>query len=214
MTQLKVQITSLAERHVHLTSFENIINVALMHLLGRNARIQIRQMPTKFAIIRLVSVMAEASRDNDHCLELSLAPIQSLLSIYKTSVNTDTYAFSEGHISENYPKLRGGSARTIFITCLASIINACDALVRTKLMPLIEKTLHDKDLQDFRALILPCMANQVDDQQSYMTQVAPENPLHQSIHWMDLVPQNTMRTPVCVANLERKSSNPRRVCRV
>ncbi|ESU37224.1 Hypothetical protein DHA2_96399 [Giardia duodenalis] len=176
MTQLKVQITSLAERHVHLTSFENIINVALMHLLGRNARIQIRQMPTKFAIIRLVSVMAEASRDNDHCLELSLAPIQSLLSIYKTSVNTDTYAFSEGHISENYPKLRGGSARTIFITCLASIINACDAFVRTKLMPLIEKTLHDKDLQDFRALILPCMANQVDDQQSYMTQVAPENP--------------------------------------
>ncbi|EFO64769.1 Spindle pole body protein, putative [Giardia lamblia P15] len=176
MTQLKVQITSLAERHVHLTSFENIINVALMHLLGRNARIQIRQMPTKFAIIRLVSVMAEASRDNDHCLELSLAPIQSLLSIYKTSVNTDTYTFSEGHISENYPKLRGGSARTIFITCLATIINACDALVRTKLMPLIEKTLHDKDLQDFRSLILPCMTNQVEEPQNYITQTAPENP--------------------------------------
>ena len=175
MTQLKVQITSLAERHVHLTSFENIINVALMHLLGRNARIQIRQMPTKFAIIRLVSVMAEASRDNDHCLELSLAPIQSLLSIYKTSVNTDTYAFSEGHLSENYPKFRGGSARTIFITCLATIINACDALVRTKLMPLIEKTLNDKDLQDFRSLILPCMVNQVEEVQDYGNRPVQEN---------------------------------------
>lgn len=176
MIQLKVQITSLAERHVHLTSFENIINVALMHLLGRNARIQIRQMPTKFAIIRFVSVMAEASRDNDHCLELSLAPIQSLLSIYKTSVNTDTYAFSEGHLSENYPKFRGGNARTIFITCLATIINACDALVRTKLMPPIEKTLNEKDLYDFRSLILPCMVNHDEESHNYIPQTIPENP--------------------------------------
>lgn len=176
MTQLKIQITSLAERHVHLTSFENIINVALMYLLGRNARIQIRQMPTKFAIIRFVSVMAEASRDNDHCLELSLAPIQSLLSIYKTSVNTDTYTFSEGHLSENYPKFRGGNARSIFITCLATIINACDALVRTKLMPLIEKTLNEKDFHDFRSLILPCMINHTEEQQGYIPQLTHEDP--------------------------------------
>ncbi|TNJ26453.1 XMAP215 family protein [Giardia muris] len=154
LTQLKQQITSLVERHVHITSFENIIQVCLVNMIGRGAKMQLRQIPTRLSIVRLVTVMAEASRDNDHILEVTPAHIQSLLTLYKpTGMSPETYTFTEGYLSANYPQYKGGNARSVLLGCLAALLNASDGATQRRLLSQISRTVQGKDYTDLEALL-------------------------------------------------------------
>jgi len=151
LPQIKKRLTTLCERHVNLCNLDVLITHTIVQSLGKGARYQIRQVFTRYSIIRLATVIAFFARQQGLILDFPESVFLTISSNYRPScLLSEIFTFSEGGLSQTYPALRAMNPKAVIQTSLTAILLISSPATQQRVLPSLRKAL---SLADYRTVL-------------------------------------------------------------
>lgn len=161
LSAIREAISSLCERIVYLASPTLSINFILYNVIGRGAKVIIKQIPTRMANLRLCLIIAQHFLQNNAPQDDSPAPLcdfninimSTVLDFYSQKTSSDNFVFTDGEISREFVGYRAMNGRALSLALTSSVLSLATDTYRVKAFKLLERTLSPRDLADLRSVL-------------------------------------------------------------